>query len=134
MDARRHFTLLGQAMLVWLLFWLAGLPHYFQQYSVVTMGVLCTLLATAFGIYAAWFLARRRRGRRMRAACWFAFYYSLPFFVLDALYCGLYLGLGWDFLRSHWYLTVFYFSIWIQFPLTAWALDRVEAVPAAARA
>jgi len=126
--------MLGQAIVVWVLFWLAGLPDYFQQYATVTMAVACTLLATAFGIYAAWFLARQRRDRRMTLAVWFSFYYTLPFFILDTLYCGVYLGLGGDYLRSHWYLTVFYASIWLQFPPTAWVLDRLEATAAGARA
>lgn len=134
MGLKAHISLLAQAIVVWGLFWLAGWPDYFQQYATLTMGVACTLLATAFGVYAVMFLAPRRRGRRMPIAIWFSFYYTVPFIILDTLYCGIYLGLGWDYLRSHWYLTVFYVSIWLQFPPTAWVLDRIQPAPAGAAA
>lgn len=134
MGVKGHLGLLAQAIVVWLLFWLAGWPDYYQQYDTVPLAVACTLLSALFGVYAVAVLARRRRGRRMPMANWFAFYYTVPFFMLDALYCGVYLGLGWDYLRSHWYLTVFYVSIWLQFPPTAWVLDRLDAPPAGARA
>jgi hypothetical protein len=131
MRARQHALLLMQAIAVWAAFWLAGRPDYFQQYATVPMAVACTLLSALFGLFALFLLARVRSGRRMNRALWLSFYYSVPLFVLDWLYCGVYLGLGLDFLRSHWYLTVFYVSIWLQFPPTAWLLDRLATAPTA---
>lgn len=126
MDARRHFILLSQAIGVWAAFWLLGWPDYYQQYPTVGLAIGCTLLSALFGVAAVWVLLRSRPARRMQRALWLSFYFSLPLFALDWLYCGVYLGLGLDFLRSHWYLTVFYVSIWLQFPPTAWLLDRLD--------
>jgi hypothetical protein len=124
MSWSQHARLLVQAVIVWALFWLAGWPDYFQQYDTVLMAVGCTLLSALFGIAAVIVLARVRRERRMRRALWTSFYFTVPFALLDWLYCGVYLGLGASFLHSHWYLSVFYVSVWLQFPPTAWALDR----------
>lgn len=129
MSARQHAVLFMQAIAIWGGFWLAGWPDYYQQYGTVPMAVACTLLSALFGLFALWLLLRVRPGRRMNRALWLSFYYSVPLFVLDWLYCGVHLGLGLDFLRSHWYLTVFYGSIWLQFPPTAWLLDRLPTAP-----
>ncbi|MEZ5728490.1 MAG: hypothetical protein R3E48_11080 [Burkholderiaceae bacterium] len=46
-------------------------------------------------------------------------YYTLPFAILDTLYCGLYLGHGYSYLWKFWYLTVFYVSPWLTLLPTA---------------
>jgi hypothetical protein len=125
MNAKKHLILLLQASVVWLLFWLVGLPDYFQQYSTVLMGVLCTLLSVVFSLYAVFMLARCREEIRFSRALWLSFYYTVPFAIYDTLYCGWYLGLGVGYLYSHWYLTVFYFSVWLTFIPVAWLLNKV---------
>jgi hypothetical protein len=134
MDARRHIALLLQAIVCWAGFWLLGWPDYYQQYSAVGLAIGCTLLSALIGVGAVWTLARSRPARRAQRALWLSFYFSVPLFALDWLYCGVHLGLGLDFLRSHWYLTVFYGSIWLQFPPTAWLLNRLQSAPTGAPA
>ena len=124
MDTRKHVVLLLQSSAMWLLFWLVGLPDYYQQYSVVVMGVLCTLLSVALSLFAVYMLIRCRVEIRMSRAFWLSFYYTIPFAIYDSLYCAWYLGLGTGFLSSHWYLTVFYFSLWLTFIPVAWLLNR----------
>ena len=124
MGFTKHFALLLQSSSLWLLFWLIGLPDYYQQYSPVVMGVLCTLLSVALSLFAVFMLIRSREEIRMSRACWLSFYYTIPFALYDALYCGWYLGLGLEFLSSHWYLTVFYFSLWLTFIPTAYLIDK----------
>jgi hypothetical protein len=125
MNPKKHLVLLLQASVVWLLFWVAGLPDYFQQYSPIVMGVLCTLLSVATSLFAVFVLVRCRADIRFSRAFWFSFYYSVPFAFYDSLYCGWYLGSGTGFLASHWYLSVFYFSVWLTFIPTAWLLKSV---------
>ncbi len=125
MSPKKHLVLLLQASLAWLLFWLVGLPDYYQQYSPIVLGVLCTLLSVAFSLFAIFMLARCREEIRLSRAFWLSFYYTVPFAIYDALYCGWYLGLGVGFLASHWYLTVFYFSLWLTFIPTVWLLKAV---------
>ena len=48
MPLRHHVILLIQAIVVWALFWLAGWPDYFQQYSPVFLGVGSVLLSVGF--------------------------------------------------------------------------------------
>ena len=122
MSPRKHLVLLLQASVVWFVFWLAGLPDYFQQYSTLTMGVVCTFLSVLFSLYAVFILSRCREEVQFSRAFWLSFYYTVPFAIYDALYCGWYLGLGAAFLVSHWYLTVFYFSIWVTFIPVVWLL------------
>ena len=119
MTLKNHINLLGQASAIWLVFWLIGLPDYYQQYPSVLLGVACTILSVVFSLFAVFMLVRCRDEFRMSRAFWLSFYYTVPFAIYDTLYCAVYLGLGAGYLVSHWYLTVFYFSIWLTFIPTA---------------
>lgn len=121
MRPRSHLRLLALATLVWLGFWLAGLPHYYQQYSTATMAAFCIALLPAVGWLGAKVIGRRRAATRRRFAVWLAFYFTLPLAIFDYLYCGWYLGQGWGFLVSYWYLTVYYLVPWLVFvPIGLW--------------
>lgn len=122
MSPKKHLSLFLQASAAWLLFWLIGLPDYYQQYSTLVMGVLSTLLSVLFSLFALFILIRCREEIRLSKAIWLSFYYTVPLAFYDTLYCGWYLGLGASFLLTHWYLTVFYFSLWLTFVPTAWLL------------
>ncbi|MCU0956877.1 MAG: hypothetical protein MUF55_05960 [Hydrogenophaga sp.] len=124
MTFRKHLNLLLQAMAVWFAFWVAGLPSYYQQYSTVTMGVAVTFLSVATSTAALLVLRMGRPATRMRRAFWLSVYYTLPFAVLDAIYCGWYLGHGEGFLVKYWYLSVFYVTPWFTFMPTAALLGR----------
>jgi hypothetical protein len=113
-------------MVVWALFWLAGLPGYYQQYSQVTMAVVCIFISVAVSLGALVILLRGRPETRLRRAVWISFYYTVPFAILDWLYCGVYLENGIAFLVRYWYLTVFYFTPWLTFVPTALLLRRVQ--------
>jgi hypothetical protein len=122
MSPRRHLKLLLQGIGVWVGFWVAGLPDYYQQYSTVLLAIGSILLSVAISLGALWILRRGRPQFRRARACWIAFYFTVPFAVLDTLYCGWYLGHGAGYLASYWYLTVFYLTPWLTFPPTAWLL------------
>jgi hypothetical protein len=126
MTPSKHLLLLSQAVAVWIAFWVAGLPRYFQQYSPQLMGVGCTLLSVAISLAALWVLLRVRPERRRMWAGWLSFYYTVPFALLDTLYCGMYLGHGPSYLVSYWYLTVFYVTPWLTFVPTARLLDAAS--------
>lgn len=126
MSAARHLKLLAQGLLVWLGFFLIGLPDYFQQYPDVWMAVGSVLLSVLFSLLAVFVLVRGRPETRRQRAFWIAFYFTVPLAVLDTLYCGVHLGHGADYLWRYWYLTVFYLTPWLTFPPTAWILDRAQ--------
>lgn len=132
MSPSRHFTLLGQGIVVWFLFWLAGLPHYYQQYATVAVAIGCTLLSTAIALVALLVLQRSRPQKRLQRAVWISFYFTLPFALLDYAYCGLYLGHGMGFIARYWYLSIFYLTPWLTFVPIALLLRGNSAEPSAA--
>jgi uncharacterized membrane protein len=119
MTPRKHFGLLLQAICVWFVFWLIGLPSYYQQYSTAALAVASVLLSVAISLAAILVLRRGRDETRMPRAFWISVYYTIPFAALDALYCGWYLGHGLDFIATYWYLSVFYVTPWLTFVPTA---------------
>ena len=123
MSRTKHLSFLIQAVVAWALFWLIGLPNYYQQYSTLLMGVACTVLSVIISLGAVWVLVRCRAEIRTSRAFWISVYFTLPFAVLDTLYCAVYLGHGASYLVSYWYLTVFYITPWLTFLPTAWLLN-----------
>ena len=129
MTPRKHLALLLQAIGVWLVFWLIGLPAYYQQYATVTMAVASVLLSVAISLAAIVVLRRVRHDARTSRAFWLSAYYTVPFAALDALYCGWYLGHGADFIVRYWYLSVFYVTPWLTFMPTAVLLRGLGTSP-----
>ena len=128
MTGTSHLVLFVQGVLLWALFWVAGLPGYYQQYTQATMAVVCVFFSVAISLGALFILLRGRAETRMSRAIWISFYFTVPLAVLDWLYCGVYLGHGMAFLARYWYLTVFYFTPWLTFVPTALLLRRVRCV------
>jgi hypothetical protein len=126
MSFAKHLALFTQGMVVWAMFWLAGLPGYYQQYSQVTMAVGCILLSVAISLGTVFILLRGHPGTKLRRAVWISFYFTVPFAILDWLYCGVYLKHGTAFLSQYWYLTVFYFTPWLTFVPTALLLRHTR--------
>lgn len=119
MPLRSHLKTLGQMVLIWFVFWVLGLPHYYQQYPTAAVGFAAVLLSVAISLVCTAVLVRTREERRVRKAIWLSVYYTIPFAVLDTLYCGVYLGHGSSYLWKYWYLTVFYLSPWLTLLPTA---------------
>jgi small basic protein len=113
MTAERHLALFIQGLVVWGLFWLAGLPSYYQQYPPISVAIGCILLSVVLPIWGLRILLPRRHESRLQRAVWASFYFTVPFALLDWLYCGIYLKFGLAFLSRYWYLTIFYFTPWL---------------------
>ena len=128
MHASTHAKTLVQMVLVWFGFWLLGLPDYYQQYSTAAVGAAAVLLSVLISLVCLATLLRTRPERMANKALWLSFYFTVPFALLDTLYCGIYLGHGASYLWKYWYLTVFYVSPWLTLLPTA-ALLRNRAQP-----
>jgi hypothetical protein len=126
MNSRRHLSLVLQGVGAWALFFVLGLPDYYQQYSAPVIGSASVLLQALIGVSAFAVLLPISPENRMAVACWAAFYFSVPFAALDIAYCVLFKGLGVAYLRDYWYLSVFYVSMWVAFPPAAWVLNRAN--------
>lgn len=130
MNPSRHFKTLAQMVLIWFGFWLLGLPEYYQQYPTAVVGAAAVLLSVAISLVCLAVLVRAQPERRMNKALWLSIYYTVPFAVLDTLYCGIYLGHGSAYLWKYWYLTVFYVSPWLTLmPTAALLRGRADAGP-----
>jgi hypothetical protein len=115
MSAAKHIRLLFQSIVIWLAFWLFGLPSYYQQYSAPALGVVCTVLSVVICLAALRILLRRKAENRAARAFWCSVYYIATFAILDTLYCGIYLGHGVRYITQYWYLAVFYVTPWLTF-------------------
>ena len=73
MSFAKHLALFSQGMVVWAMFWLAGLPGYYQQYSQVTMAVGCILLSVAISLGAVFILLRGHPETKLPRAVWISF-------------------------------------------------------------
>jgi len=114
-----HLRMFALATIAWSAFWALGWPSYYQQYSSTFMFWFDAILLVALVPLVIRVLRRVRRGRRMIVAGWIAFYFTVPLFAYDWLYCGIFLGHGWAFLHRYWYVTVFYPIPWILVPSLA---------------
>jgi len=120
-----HARLLGYSFVTWLTFYLIGLPDYYQSWPFWGKVLLCVLVTamyfpvTAYSLRTFW-----GDGAHMKNALWLALYLTLPLFVYDYLLLALYQQLGIMFVVPYWYLTLFYFSFWLQFPLVAYWIQR----------
>ena len=126
MKPRKHLRLFILVSIAWALFWLAGLPDYYQQYSATFM-----ILFDLAILPPVWIIVYRsckfsRQGNSLNISFWWAFYISIPLFVYDLVYCGYYLDHGFNFLTSFWYLTVYYVLPWILFLPTGWVVERLR--------
>jgi hypothetical protein len=110
-----HLRLAILAVILWAAFFVGGLPHYDQQYGFAVQAGGSALLVPIIGLAGGRVIVQARAERRRTLALWLSFYATVPFLILDVCYCGVYLGLGAGFLRSHWYLTIFYVIPWLLF-------------------
>jgi len=124
MRLRNHLRLLVFVTIAWFLFWVAGLPDYYQQYSTKTMIIFDLVILPPIWIVIYHNVKKARSGRALIASLWWAFYISFPLFIYDLLYAGIYLGHGLKFLWNYWYLTVYYILPWLFFPPTGWLIDK----------
>lgn len=122
-----HLRLLLSGVGVWAAFWVGGLPSYYQQYSFTFLAVGTAALVPP-SAWIGWRILRKDKPEhRAERGLWLAVYFTVPFVLLDSLYCGLYLGHGTAFFGLYWYLTVFYVVPWVLFvPMGLWLARAVR--------
>ncbi|KAA3609293.1 MAG: hypothetical protein DWQ05_22640 [Calditrichaeota bacterium] len=124
MRPKTHIKIFAIATLVWAVFVVAGLPDYYLQHPATTMVFFDIFLIIPFSAIIYHVFIPIKPQRRMKISLWYAFYFTVPFFLYDWIFCGLYLGHGFDFLTVYWFLTVYYFIPWVLFPLIAYGLNH----------
>ena len=128
MSRALHLKFLIYSFLTWLLFYRIGLPDYYQSWPFWSKVVLCILVTVAYFPLGAYSLKKFwNDGLHLKNSLWLAFYLTLPLFIYDYLLLAVYKQLGIMFVVPYWYLTLFYFSFWVQFPLVAWWLNKKQS-------
>ncbi|HAS42956.1 MAG TPA: hypothetical protein DCS93_20920 [Microscillaceae bacterium] len=115
---KTHASLLLMSFVTWGIFVLVGLPDYYQSWSydaTVIIVIAVTVLYVPLGEY----LLKKMFPNEdyFRNSLWLALYLTVPLFTYDALFIGVIGKEGLSFVPKYWYLTFFYFSFWLQFPL-----------------
>jgi hypothetical protein len=128
MSIKKHVQFTIYSFFTWLIFYLCGLPDYFQSWPLWSKISICVLITLAYFPATVYSLKKFWDDNRyVKNSCWLALYLTLPLFVYDYLLLAVYKGLGIQFVFPYWYLTFFYFSFWIQFPLVAKWLEARES-------
>ncbi|OQX08616.1 MAG: hypothetical protein BWK76_23365 [Desulfobulbaceae bacterium A2] len=124
MRAAAHLRLACLGALVWVAFWVGGLPDYYQQYSFAAMLAFSIALVPVIALIAWATIRRTTLSRRRELGFWLSFYFTVPLMLFDYIYCGLYLAHGWHFFAEYWYLTAFYIIPWLVLVPIAHVLSR----------
>jgi len=120
MTLKKHLQLLIYSFITWPVFYLIGLPDYYQSWSLWSKFVICIAVTLMYFPITSYSLKKYwTNGKHQTNALWLALYLTLPLFIYDYLLLAVYKGLGISFVVPYWYLTFFYFSFWLQFPLVA---------------
>ena len=125
---RKHLRLLAIVSIAWLLFWIAGLPEYYQQYSTKTMILFDLAILPPIWLIIYLSVKKSGPGKALNASLWWAFYISFPLFIYDIVYVGIYLDNGINFLWNYWYLTIYYVLPWILFLPTGWLIEKRRSI------
>jgi len=103
MTRRAHLRLFLVYTIAWAVFWAAGLPSYYQQYSRTFMIWFDVLVLIPLVVVFLLVLRRAPQSRRLTLSLWMAFYFTVPLAVDDWLYCGVFLGHGLGFVWRYWW-------------------------------
>jgi len=124
MKLKTHMRIFLVASLIWFVFLLAGMPEYYLQYSDQTMILFVLILLIPISLILVFVFKRIKQKKRMKIAVWYAFYFTVPFFIYDSIYCGVLLDHGIKFIIIFWFLSIYYLIPWVLFPVIATVLNR----------
>lgn len=116
---KTHLALLLMSFLTWGSFVLLGLPDYYQSWPFSAKVAICVAVTNLYIPLAPFILKRMDNKDFVKNSLWLSFYLTLPLFIYDYVFIVLIGGDNLSFVFRYWYLSFFYISFWIQFPLTA---------------
>ena len=133
LNLKTHINLLIMSFITWLTFLLIGLPDYYQSWSFNARVIVCVLVTVLYFPLTVFILNKFGDREYIKNSLWLAFYLTLPLFIYDYAYIVLIKGDDISFVFRYWYLSFFYFSFWIQFPLIGWLIKQKELDSLSAR-
>lgn len=129
MQISKHGVLQGQAVMGKIVLRTVGSYDDHMEHPKITIATTCVLLSVGISLLAIVALVPGSDGTRMKRALCYSVYSTVPFAILDTLYCGVYLGYGSDYIEKYWYLSVYYITPWLTFPPTAYLLRQRRQHP-----
>lgn len=122
---KNHLQLLLMSFITWGFFVIVGLPDYGQSWSfnfTVFAVIVITVIYVPIGKLI---IIKMFPGQEYFInSIWLAIYLTIPLFIYDTLFIGVIGGEGMAFIPKYWYLTFFYFSFWIQFPIIGLLMEK----------
>ena len=125
LSLKNHLQLLAMSFVTWGFFVLVGLPDYYQSWPYDAQ-VLIVIAVNIIYIPLGRYLLRVAFPDKayFKNSIWLAFYLTVPLFSYDVIFIGIIGKEGLAFIPKYWYLTFFYFSFWVQFPLIALLMEK----------
>lgn len=125
LSVKNHLFLLLMSFLTWGFFVLVGFPDYYQSWSFGAK-VIIVILVTVLYVPLTPFLLKKMFPDKeyFKNSLWLAFYLTVPLFTYDSIFIGVIGGEGFKFIPKYWFLTFFYFSFWVQFPLIGLLMEK----------
>ena len=124
MKPKTHFRIFIIATVLWLLFFIAGMPNYYLQYSNTLLIWFVVLLIIPISVIFFFVFKSIKKNKRIRISIWYSFYFTIPLYIYDGIYCGIYLEYGYRFMLTFWFLSIYYIVPWILFPGIALSLNQ----------
>ncbi|MEN7981933.1 MAG: hypothetical protein ABFQ65_00615 [Nanoarchaeota archaeon] len=126
MKRKIHLIFLVSTFVAWLLFYLLGIQfNYFLDFN--SHEIFNLMFITFFAVipFITLLILSLFGTDYIKDSIWLAFYASVPLFIYDYIVIGLINGEGFNFLKTHWFLTAGYFLVWIFMPLTGVILSKL---------
>lgn len=125
LSIKNHLSLLLMSFLTWGFFVIAGLPDYYISWAYGSK-VIIVILVTVLYVPLTPFLLKKMFPNQeyFKNSLWLAFYLTVPLFSYDCIFIGVIGEEGFEFMPKYWFLTFFYFSFWVQFPLISLLMEK----------
>ena len=123
---KNHVYLLLMSFITWAIFVIIGLPDYYQSWSPNSKVIVCILVTILYVPLGAFLIKKMFPNREyFLNSLWLSLYLTVPLFLFDCVYIMGFIGeKNLLFVSKYWYLTFFYFSFWIQFPIAGLVMER----------
>lgn len=116
---KTHAGLLAMSFVTWLIFVIIGLPDYYQSWSLNAQVIIVIAVHVIYIPLTPFILKKLDNKEYLKNSWWLALYLTLPLFIYDYIFIVLIGGDNMSFVFRYWYLSLFYFSFWMEFPLIA---------------
>lgn len=126
LKTNKHIHLSLISIAVYALFIVRGLSsNHYQDlsvdfYFVEGIDIFIFLIPTCFLILK---LISKKQDY-FKDSMWLAFYTTIPFFFFDLIFLGIIKGFGIEFFSKWWFLSIFYFILWIEFPIIGYLMEK----------